>query len=182
MGYAQTFNYQPRSHAYAAWPTIVTDAQTIIETVGDRGITLRAGTSPGKPIAGMTTGTRFDDDASAKLSLDGFDLPAPHRIRDAPRDCRVRRFVTTQVLPYDLAVATVVPQTHLLAPQVFTIGGSGGWHDDWTYPPAANLRGLLARLLDMVIDDDPLTGTTEGMAIGPAGWVDPRLMENPVIP
>ncbi|MEV0269841.1 hypothetical protein AB0H43_13770 [Hamadaea sp. NPDC050747] len=183
MGYVQTYGYQPGSDAYAAaWPIIVSDAQTIITAVTDLGIAVRGPMGTGDPIADLSGGIRLNGDDAAGLSFDGFDLPAPYRTPEAPADCRVWRFVKTQRRPYDLAVTSILLRAHVLAPDVFAIGSDGHWADEWTTPAGANPRDLVARLFGVHVVDDPLTDPSEGMAIGTAGWIDPRLVDNPVIP
>lgn len=110
-----------------------------------------------------------------------YTCRAPHSIPNAPADCRVWRFVKTQRLPYDLAVTTILLRTFLLAAEVFAIGGSGQWREDWTEPAGVNARDIVAELFGVRVADDPLTDPSQGMAIGPAGWIDPRLIDNPVI-
>ncbi|MCP2323623.1 hypothetical protein HDA40_002130 [Hamadaea flava] len=183
MGYVHTYGYQPGSDPFAAaWPAIVGDVQTIIAAVAEIGIAVCGPMGTGDPIADLSDGIMLNGDDAAGLSFDGFDLPAPHHTPGAPADCRVWRFVKTARRPYDLAVTAILLRAHLLAPEVFAIGSDGQWAEEWTTPPGVNPRDLVARLFGVHVADDPLADPSEGMAIGPTGWIDPRLVDNPVIP
>lgn len=184
MGYTHSFVYQPGSAQYAAaWPAILSDTRWIMRAVRRHGVVMRGPAGTRQPVLDPQLAISFNGDAAAGLDLDPFTLNAPHPVGDdAPADCRVWRFVKTEERPYDLAVATVLLRAHILAPDVFAIGSSGEWGTDWIAPAGHNPRDLVADLFGVRVEQDPLTDPTQGMAIGPAGWIDPRLADNPVIP
>ncbi|GAB4054765.1 hypothetical protein [Catellatospora paridis] len=183
MGYTRSFTLQPGSAAYAAaWPQMLADTELILQTVSRRGIALCGPLGTGKPQLDPAVGIGFNGNLDSGHGCDSLWLPAPGPVAaGAPDDARVWRYTKTIGLPYDLAVTSVLLRCHLLAPDAFTIGGSGTWHD-WTTPVGHNPRDLVTDLFGTHVADSPLVDTTEGFALTQSGgWVDPRLATEPIV-
>lgn len=183
MGYTHQFTCQPGSRQYAqTWPQIVEDTGRILETVRRHAIAVCGPGGTGVPIVDVATGILFGGDATAGQHHGAFRLPAPGLVEpDAAEDCRLWRYTKTEHAPYDLAVTSVLLRCHVLLPGVFQIGSDSEWGPLWTWPPGRNPRDLHQHLFGIAVDTDPLVDPTLGLAVGPAGWIDPRLLRDPYL-
>jgi hypothetical protein len=185
MGYTHHFVCRPGTVQYAdAWPTMIDDTRRILQAVGQLGITVCGPDGTGTPVVDPKLGIMVNGDHAAGQAVDPLRIPAPGPVADAaPEDCRMWRFTKTEYLAYDLPVATILLRCQLLAPDAFAVSGNRDtWDEAWTQPPGANARDLIHDLFGVFVADCPLDDPTIGMAIGPGGWIDPRLIDNPVIP
>lgn len=189
LGYSQHFTFQPGSRRFAdAWPSIVADTNKIVDFIQQSGVALHGPDGVGEPVIDMREGIAINGDAQdttcyahhpIPTAATPLLIPAPQLVTaTAPADCRVWRHVKTLRLPYDLAVTTILLRAHQLAGASFIIGSDGTWNGEWATPPGANPRDVIAHLFKTRPTSDQLTDVTAGMALGDAGWIDPRLVAN----
>lgn len=176
MVYLHRFAFSPESDPFlAAWPKMVTDAQTICNVVRRSGVELAGTVGNGDPIFGehyiALNGPRYDPKLKGSALV--IDRRPPDSFDPDFESYLWKGFILgdcdTEAKPYDLAVTAILLRCAQLCPPSFVITSDGSWDTDWA--PARSICQTLfgsailpqqgiGGPLDIHIDEGPAVVTS----------------------